>query len=57
MRMQVDLPNGGRLTAAAIVGQDGGVWAQSEKFPAVTPEQVRALCALRCARARVQAVW
>jgi hypothetical protein len=38
---QVDLPGGGKLTAAAIVGQDGGVWAQSEKFPAITPEQVR----------------
>ena len=36
----VDLPHGGKLTSAAIVGQDGGVWAQSPSFPTVTPEQV-----------------
>ncbi|GBF99991.1 profilin [Raphidocelis subcapitata] len=41
----VDLPNGGKLTSAAIVGQDGGIWAQSPGFPAVTPEQVTALMA------------
>ncbi|KAF8073198.1 SUD1 [Scenedesmus sp. PABB004] len=42
--LMVDLPNtGGKLTSSAIVGQDGGVWAQSEAFPAVTPEQVAAL--------------
>ena len=40
--LMVDLPHGGKLTSAGIVGQDGGVWAQSPNFPAVTPEQVRA---------------
>lgn len=39
--LMVDLPHGGKLTSAAIVGTDGGVWAQSPNFPAVTPEQVR----------------
>ena len=38
--LMVDLPHGGKLSSAAIVGQDGGVWAQSPDFPAVTPEQV-----------------
>jgi hypothetical protein len=38
--LQVDLPNGGKIKAAAIVGHDGGVWAQSTEFPAITPEQV-----------------
>lgn len=28
-----ELPNGGVLTAGAIVGQDGGVWAQNDAFP------------------------
>ena len=28
-----ELPNGGVLTAGAIVGQDGGVWAQNSAFP------------------------
>ncbi len=31
---------GGTLSGAAIVGQDGGVWAQTPDFPAITPEQV-----------------
>jgi len=43
--LMVDLPHGGKLKASAIVGQDGGVWAQSSDFPAVTPEQVAALMA------------
>lgn len=25
------------------MGQDGGVWAQSAKFPAITPSEVEAL--------------
>lgn len=37
------LPHGGQLTSAAIVGQDGGVWAQSANFPAITPAEVAAL--------------
>lgn len=36
---------GGTLTSAAIVGQDGGVWASSPGFPDVTPEEVDALVA------------
>lgn len=43
--LMVDLPNGGQLTSAAVLGQDGGVWTASEKFPAVTPEQVLAIMA------------
>lgn len=39
----VPLPNGGQLSHAAIVGQDGGVWAQDAGFPAVTSEEVQAL--------------
>ena len=38
-----ELPGGGRLQHAAILGQDGGVWAQSEHFPAITPDEVAAL--------------
>ena len=34
------LPSGGQLTHAAIVGLDGGVWAQSESFPSITPDEV-----------------
>lgn len=34
---------GTTLESAAIVGQDGGVWAQSEGFPAVTLEEVASL--------------
>lgn len=41
----VDLPHGGKLSSAAIVGQDGGVWAQSEGFPAITPDQIAAIMA------------
>lgn len=41
--LMVDLPNGGKLESAAIVGQDGGVWAQSPTFPAITTDQVAAL--------------
>lgn len=36
-----ELPNGGHLQHAAIVGQDGGIWAQSENFPAISSEEVR----------------
>eukprot|EP00475_Leptophrys_vorax_P030435 TRINITY_DN455_c0_g1_i1.p1 TRINITY_DN455_c0_g1~~TRINITY_DN455_c0_g1_i1.p1 ORF type:complete len:154 (+),score=10.39 TRINITY_DN455_c0_g1_i1:166-627(+) len=37
------LPHGGALKTAAIVGQDGAVWAQSAAFPAITPAQVAAI--------------
>ena len=39
----VPLPNGGQLAHAAIVGQDGGVWAQDAGFPAITVEETQAL--------------
>ena len=39
----VPLPNGGQLSHAAIVGQDGGVWAQDAGFPAITVEETQAL--------------
>lgn len=39
----VPLPNGGQLSHAAIVGQDGGVWAQDTGFPAITVEETQAL--------------
>lgn len=41
--LMVDLPNGGKLKSAAIVGHDGGVWAQSPDFPAITTDQVTAI--------------
>lgn len=41
--LMVDLPNGGKLTSAAIFGQDGGVWAQSPTFPALSADQVKVL--------------
>ena len=37
------LPGGGQLASAAIVGHDGGVWAQSAGFPAITKSEVDAL--------------
>eukprot|EP00877_Chromochloris_zofingiensis_P001369 jgi/Chrzof1/11232/Cz05g28270.t1 len=41
--LMVPLPHGGTLESSAIVGHDGGVWAQSPDFPAITPDQVAAL--------------
>ena len=41
--VQVELPNGGQLTHAAIVGQDGGVWAQSAEFPELSQAEADAL--------------
>uniref|UniRef100_A0ACD5VDX0 Uncharacterized protein n=1 Tax=Avena sativa TaxID=4498 RepID=A0ACD5VDX0_AVESA len=35
--------DGQRLTAAAILGEDGAVWAQSETFPQVKPEEITAV--------------
>jgi profilin len=37
------LPSGGQLVHAAIVGHDGGVWAQDASFPAITDDEVAAL--------------
>ena len=36
----VPLPNGGMLSSAAIVGADGGVWAQNPTFPAISADEV-----------------
>lgn len=41
--LMVDLPHGGKLKAAGILGQDGGIWSQSSDFPAVTTDQVAAI--------------
>ena len=35
-----ELPSGGQLSAAAVVGLDGGVWAQSDEFPAISQDEV-----------------
>lgn len=40
-----ELPNGGVLTAGAIVGQDGGVWAQNDAFPNIEQSEVEKLVA------------
>lgn len=42
-----ELPKGGVLSAAAIVGQDGGVWAHSPEFPALQDGEVRLTAMLR----------
>jgi len=42
-QLMCTLPSGSTLTSAAIVGQDGSVWAQSDKFPAITPDEVAVL--------------
>ncbi|KAL1804887.1 hypothetical protein DCAR_0830685 [Daucus carota subsp. sativus] len=34
---------GHHLTAAAIVGHDGSVWAQSSSFPQVKPEEMKGI--------------
>ena len=39
--LMCELPNGGNLKSAAIVGLDGGVWAQSPDFPTLSNEEVR----------------
>ena len=37
------LSGGNTLTHAAIVGHDGGIWAQSAEFPEITDDEVAAL--------------
>ncbi|CAN6441327.1 unnamed protein product [Victoria cruziana] len=32
--------DGNHLTAAAIIGHDGSVWAQSDTFPLFKPEEI-----------------
>ncbi|KAI3524670.1 hypothetical protein L1887_03333 [Cichorium endivia] len=34
---------GNHLSAAAIIGHDGSIWAQSPTFPAVKPEEITAI--------------
>ncbi|XP_015059142.1 profilin-like [Solanum pennellii] len=34
---------GNHLTSAAIIGQDGSVWAQSANFPQFKPEEITAI--------------
>ncbi|XP_038899069.1 profilin-2-like isoform X1 [Benincasa hispida] len=34
---------GNRLSAAAIIGQNGTVWAQSSNFPQLKPEELTAI--------------
>ena len=41
-----ELPKGGVLSHAAIIGQDGGVWAQSPGFPALHDGEVQIVSAL-----------
>jgi hypothetical protein len=37
------LPGGGQLSAAAIIGHDGGLWASSANFPSVAVAEVEAM--------------
>lgn len=39
--LMCELPNGGNLKSAAIVGLDGGVWSQSPDFPTLSNDEVR----------------
>lgn len=41
--LMVELPNGGTLQSAAIVGSEGDVWAQSSEFPELTTAEAHAL--------------
>ncbi|CAH9053334.1 unnamed protein product [Cuscuta epithymum] len=34
---------GNKLQSAAIIGHDGSVWAQSDKFPQFKPEEITAI--------------
>uniref|UniRef100_A0A1D1XVT0 Profilin n=1 Tax=Anthurium amnicola TaxID=1678845 RepID=A0A1D1XVT0_9ARAE len=38
--LMCDVGDGQTLSAAAIIGHDGSVWAQSESFPQLKPEEV-----------------
>ncbi|KAE8669838.1 Profilin-3 [Hibiscus syriacus] len=41
--LMCELENGNHLTAAAIIGLDGSVWAQSSAFPKFKPEEITAI--------------
>lgn len=38
--LMVTLPNGKTLSNAAIIGQDGGIWAKDGGFPDISPDEV-----------------
>lgn len=39
--LMCEFENGGRLQSAAILGHDGGVWAESPDFPQISDAEVR----------------
>ena len=39
-QLLVGLPSGGRLTHAAIIGHDGGMWASDPEFPPMSQEEI-----------------
>ncbi|XP_059274540.1 profilin-4-like [Lycium ferocissimum] len=41
--LMCEVEGGGHLTAAAIVGHDGSVWAQSANFPKFKAEEMKAI--------------
>jgi profilin len=43
--LMVELPHGGSIAHAAIVGLDGGVWAQSPDFPQPQDKEIEAIVA------------
>lgn len=43
--LMAPLPSGGTLVHAAIIGHDGGVWAQSPDFPPITTDQFNGIMA------------
>ncbi|CAA6671637.1 unnamed protein product [Spirodela intermedia] len=43
--LMCDVGEGHALTAAAILGHDGSVWAQSESFPQLKPEEISGIIA------------
>ncbi|KAI5058082.1 hypothetical protein GOP47_0026252 [Adiantum capillus-veneris] len=42
-QLMVELAPGKHLSAAAIMGQDGNIWAQSHAFPAVTSDEIESI--------------
>lgn len=41
--LMADLPNGGKLSFAAVFGSDGSTWAQSADFPSPTVDYIKKL--------------
>ncbi len=41
--LMADLPSGGKLSSAAIIGHDGGVFAQSPDFPEVSTDEMTSI--------------